>query len=88
MKITTATIVLLSILLVATNLWWLDGAIDAASIPALQLTISDQGIGIPEEELDIIFDKFVQSSRSSIEYGGNRLQYVQTDIDVLMVLLP
>jgi signal transduction histidine kinase len=42
-------------------------------IPCLSLSISDQGIGIPENELDKIFDKFVQSSRTNTGAGGTGL---------------
>ncbi len=43
------------------------------TIPALQLAVSDQGIGIPENELEKIFDKFVQSSRTNTGTGGTGL---------------
>lgn len=36
----------------------------------LQVTISDQGPGIPEDELEYIFDKFTQSSRTKTGAGG------------------
>ena len=32
------------------------------SIAAIRFSIVDQGIGIPEDELEVIFDKFSQSS--------------------------
>jgi PAS domain S-box-containing protein len=35
--------------------------------------IEDQGPGIPEDELEVIFDKFVQSSRTSLGAGGTGL---------------
>lgn len=41
--------------------------------PGISLLISDQGIGIPEEELNKIFDKFVQSSRTKTGAGGTGL---------------
>lgn len=43
------------------------------SLPALTLSISDQGIGIPPQELEKIFDKFVQSSRTNTGAGGTGL---------------
>jgi len=39
----------------------------------LQLQVTDQGPGIPEAELDRIFDKFVQSTRTSTGAGGTGL---------------
>ena len=42
-------------------------------IPAIQVTISDEGIGIPGDELENIFDKFIQSSRTHSESGGTGL---------------
>lgn len=43
------------------------------SIPAMTVTISDEGVGIPPEELDSIFDKFVQSSKTRTGAGGTGL---------------
>ncbi len=43
------------------------------SVPALQLSIKDQGIGVPEGELEAIFDKFIQSSKSQTGAGGTGL---------------
>ncbi|MEE8452282.1 MAG: HAMP domain-containing sensor histidine kinase [Thermoguttaceae bacterium] len=39
----------------------------------IQLSVHDQGIGIPEDELEEIFDKFIQSSKTSTEAGGTGL---------------
>ncbi len=39
-------------------------------IPALITTVSDQGIGIPESELESIFDKFIQGSETDASAGG------------------
>ncbi len=39
----------------------------------LVLSISDQGIGIPENELEMVFDKFTQSSLSKTGAGGTGL---------------
>ncbi len=36
----------------------------------IQINISDQGVGIPENELDFIFEKFTQSSRTEDGSGG------------------
>lgn len=46
---------------------------DAQAIPALALSISDQGIGIPEGELEDVFDKFIQSSKTRTGAGGTGL---------------
>ncbi len=39
----------------------------------LKTIITDQGIGIPEDELDSVFDKFTQSSRTKTGAGGTGL---------------
>ncbi len=39
----------------------------------LMVAVSDQGIGVPESELDSIFDKFVQSSKTTSGAGGTGL---------------
>jgi signal transduction histidine kinase len=41
--------------------------------PALELTISDEGVGIPESELELVFDKFVQSTKTRSNAGGTGL---------------
>jgi PAS domain S-box-containing protein len=41
--------------------------------PALLITISDDGVGIPENELESVFDKFVQSSSTKTNAGGTGL---------------
>ena len=41
--------------------------------PALAVTVTDHGIGFPPEEAEIIFDKFVQSSKSKTSAGGTGL---------------
>lgn len=48
-------------------------ASDTDMVPALALQLSDEGIGIPEDELQTIFDKFVQSSRTRTGAGGTGL---------------
>ena len=39
----------------------------------MKVSISDQGQGIPTEDLEAIFDKYVQSSRKSHQVGGTGL---------------
>lgn len=50
-----------------------DGSPTGAPVPAVALTITDQGIGFPPEEAETIFDKFVQSSKSRNTAGGTGL---------------
>ncbi len=45
----------------------------AATVPALELAIIDQGVGIPEDELESVFDKFIQSSKTRSQAGGTGL---------------
>lgn len=40
---------------------------------ALRLSVSDEGVGIPAGELESVFDKFVQSSRTRTGAGGTGL---------------
>jgi len=40
---------------------------------ALKISISDQGLGVPEDELEMIFDKYVQSSKKMNQVGGTGL---------------
>lgn len=40
---------------------------------ALSFSVSNEGIGIPENELDYIFEKFIQSSNSNTGTGGTGL---------------
>lgn len=47
--------------------------VDNASCPGLRLSISDEGIGLPEDELETIFDEFVQSSKTKTGAGGTGL---------------
>ncbi len=44
-----------------------------ATIPAISVSIIDQGAGIPEDELGTIFEKFVQSSKTENGAGGTGL---------------
>lgn len=46
---------------------------DGGSLPAVLLRVVDQGPGIPEAELESVFDKFVQSSRNDKQSGGTGL---------------
>ncbi len=41
--------------------------------PALRVTVSDEGVGIPEDELEAVFDKFIQSSSTKSGAGGTGL---------------
>ena len=38
--------------------------IGTSKIPSVNFILEDQGIGIPEEELELIFDKFIQSKKT------------------------
>lgn len=42
-------------------------------VPAVAISIRDEGIGIPEAELDMIFEKFAQSSVTDTGTGGTGL---------------
>lgn len=46
---------------------------DWENIPSLLFSISDSGVGVPDNELEYIFDKFVQSSKTSTGAGGTGL---------------
>jgi len=43
------------------------------ALPGISLSITDQGLGIPENELEKIFDKFVMSTRTLSGNGGTGL---------------
>ncbi len=43
------------------------------TFPAVLIEIKDQGIGIPEDELALVFDKFTQSSKTNKGSGGTGL---------------
>lgn len=46
---------------------------DDIALPALSIKITDSGLGIPEDELDSVFDKFIQSSKTRTKAGGTGL---------------
>jgi signal transduction histidine kinase len=46
---------------------------DAGEVDGLEISIEDKGMGIPEEELEKVFDKFVQSSKTKTGGGGTGL---------------
>jgi PAS domain S-box-containing protein len=46
---------------------------DTGKNPAILLKVSDEGIGIPEGELETVFDKFEQSSKTKTGAGGTGL---------------
>jgi len=60
----------ININIVSEEIWQ---AREEAMLPALHLSVSDSGIGIPEEELSLVFDKFVQSSKTNTGAGGTGL---------------
>lgn len=41
--------------------------------PAITFQVDDDGIGIPEDELEAVFDKFIQSSKTANGAGGTGL---------------
>lgn len=41
--------------------------------PSLKISIRDQGVGIPENEVDFVFNKFTQSSKTKTGAGGTGL---------------
>ncbi len=47
--------------------------LDGKQVPALELSLSDQGVGIPENELKSVFNKFKQSSITNTGAGGTGL---------------
>ncbi len=46
---------------------------DTGTVPAVAIRVSDQGIGIPDNELYLVFDKFAQSSKTKDGSGGTGL---------------
>ncbi|GEM_PF-6280174 len=51
----------------------IDICIEACGANHIQVEVRDQGIGIPENELHSVFDKFVQSSKTKTGAGGTGL---------------
>jgi signal transduction histidine kinase len=51
----------------------LDTSVATDGAQFLRICLRDEGIGIPEDELDAIFDEFVQSSKSRSGAGGSGL---------------
>lgn len=51
----------------------IDVAFNGVAHRQVEMTIADQGVGIPEQELETIFDKFVQSSATRTKAGGTGL---------------
>ena len=47
--------------------------IPGSDISAVRLQVRDQGMGIPETELEVVFDKFIQSSKTRTGAGGTGL---------------
>jgi len=45
----------------------------AAVVPAVRVSVEDNGVGIPDAELETVFDKFVQSSKTRSGAGGTGL---------------
>jgi len=45
----------------------------SSKIPAIAVSVADQGVGIPVEELEEIFGKFIQSSKTKTGAGGTGL---------------
>ncbi len=46
---------------------------DTVKTAGVLVSVSDQGIGIPEDELKTVFDKFIQSSHTDSGIGGSGL---------------
>ncbi|MFN0316119.1 MAG: ATP-binding protein, partial [Burkholderiales bacterium] len=46
---------------------------DAEVVPGVEVSVSDEGVGIPEHELELIFGKFMQSSKTKSGAGGTGL---------------
>jgi signal transduction histidine kinase len=42
-------------------------------VEGVKIRIKDNGVGIPDEELDIVFDKFIQSTKTKTGAGGTGL---------------
>ena len=46
---------------------------DTTTVPAVSLSVSDEGVGIPAHEHELVFDKFIQSSKTKTGAGGTGL---------------
>lgn len=46
---------------------------DSTNIASISVSVADQGTGIPEDELELVFEKFVQSSETKTDTGGTGL---------------
>ena len=46
---------------------------DTSLFDSVKITVTDEGIGIPDSELDLVFDKFAQSSKTDNGAGGTGL---------------
>ncbi len=46
---------------------------DRQRLPALAISVADRGPGIPEDELEAVFEKFIQSSKTKTGAGGTGL---------------
>ena len=47
--------------------------LDDPVVAGVEIRVTDAGIGIPEDELEAVFDKFVQSSKTKSGAGGTGL---------------
>lgn len=56
-----------------TQLYLNDRNLDDDATSAISISIMDQGAGIPEDELEVVFDKFIQSSKTGSGSGGTGL---------------
>lgn len=50
-----------------------ESGVRAIERPALTCTVQDRGVGIPAEELEAVFEKFIQSSATKTQAGGTGL---------------
>jgi PAS domain S-box-containing protein len=46
---------------------------DTGVLPGVRITVGDRGVGIPEDELESIFERFVQGSKTRSGAGGTGL---------------
>lgn len=46
---------------------------DRHQVPALCISVHDEGLGLPDDELESVFDKFIQSSKTKTGAGGTGL---------------